>query len=159
MSNAASSIIFDDIFTINAIDKEGKKFDRVSRLYAHSKNYDMDMTLDYNLELFPLQKDQSFALALASSLSRTGPGGAGISAEEAAEADRDVWRPDGKSKGGLHDEYDYVMFGKVYKFDGESGEVVTAYASFGGLLMALTGSYRHMTSIVLGDNIYLLMRK
>lgn len=28
MASAASSIIFDDIFTINAIDKEGKKFDR-----------------------------------------------------------------------------------------------------------------------------------
>jgi len=28
MANTSSSIIFDDIFTINAIDKEGKKFDR-----------------------------------------------------------------------------------------------------------------------------------
>jgi hypothetical protein len=28
MVSAGSSIIFDDIFTINAIDKEGKKFDR-----------------------------------------------------------------------------------------------------------------------------------
>lgn len=28
MATAASSIVFDDIFTINAIDKEGKKFDR-----------------------------------------------------------------------------------------------------------------------------------
>lgn len=35
----------------------------------------------------------------------------------------------------------------------------TAYASFGGLLMSLTGSFRHMTSIVLGDPVYLLMRK
>jgi hypothetical protein len=28
MTSAASSIVFDDIFTINAIDREGKKFDR-----------------------------------------------------------------------------------------------------------------------------------
>jgi len=28
MATAASNIVFDDIFTINAIDKEGKKFDR-----------------------------------------------------------------------------------------------------------------------------------
>lgn len=69
----------------------------------------MDLSLDYNLELFPLQKDQSFALALATSLSRN----AGLSAEDAAEADRDVWRPDKKGKGGLHDEYGYVMYGKV----------------------------------------------
>src|SRR5438445_6822825 len=30
MTTAASNIVFDDIFTINAIDKEGKKFDRGS---------------------------------------------------------------------------------------------------------------------------------
>lgn len=35
----------------------------------------------------------------------------------------------------------------------------TAYASFGGLLMSLTGSFRHMTSIVLGDPVYLLIRR
>jgi DNA-directed RNA polymerase I, II, and III subunit RPABC3 len=65
---------------------------------------------------------------------------------------------------------------KVYKFDGGTTEIVyvcislephpsvltfyrTAYASFGGLLMSLTGSHRHMTSIVLGDPVYVLLRK
>ncbi|KAF8349922.1 hypothetical protein F5887DRAFT_406072 [Amanita rubescens] len=157
MSAPTSNIVFDDIFTINAIDKEGKKFDRVSRLYAHSKNYDMDLTLDYNVELFPLQQDDSFALALASSLARGG--GAAGAAEDGDDKERDVWRPDGKGHRGLEDDYDYVMYGKVYKFDGGTTEIVTAYASFGGLLMSLTGSFRHMTSIVLGDPVYLLMRK
>jgi len=156
MSSTTSNIVFDDIFTINAIDKEGKKFDRVSRLYAHSKSYDMDLTLDFNVELFPLQQDDSFALALASSLSRGGAGGA---IEDGDDKERDVWRPDGKGHRGLEDDYDYVMYGKVYKFDGGASEIVTAYASFGGLLMSLTGSFRHMTSIVLGDPVYLLMRK
>lgn len=31
--------------------------------------------------------------------------------------------------------------------------------SFGGLLMTLTGSYRHMTGIVLGDPVFLLLRR
>ncbi|GLB36307.1 putative RNA polymerase subunit 8 [Lyophyllum shimeji] len=162
MATAASNIVFDDIFTINAIDKEGKKFDRVSRLYAHSKNYDMDLTLDYNVELYPLHKDQNFSLALASSLVRGGPAAGASATDGALEADdkeRDVWRPDGKGRRGLEEDYDYVMYGKVYKFDGGTSEIVTAYASFGGLLMSLTGSFRHMTSIVLGDPVYLLMRK
>ncbi|KAG6842527.1 hypothetical protein C0991_000053 [Blastosporella zonata] len=163
MAAAASSIVFDDIFTINAIDKEGKKFDRVSRLYAHSKNYEMDLTLDYNVELFHLQNEDSFALALASSLARGGaPAGANTAEgiEDAADdKERDVWRPDGKGRRGLEDDYDYVMYGKVYKFDGGTTEIVTAYASFGGLLMSLTGSFRHLTSIVLGDPVYLLVRK
>ncbi|EGN94019.1 hypothetical protein SERLA73DRAFT_189168 [Serpula lacrymans var. lacrymans S7.3] len=161
MASTTSNIVFDDIFNINAIDKEGKKFDRVSRLYAHSKNYDMDLTLDYNIELFPLAKDQNFALALATSLSRDG-GGAGAGADGADDSEgkeRDLWRPDAKRQGGLDDDYGYVMYGKVYKFDGGTAEVVTAYASFGGLLMSLTGSFRHMTNVVLGDPVYLLMRK
>jgi DNA-directed RNA polymerases I, II, and III subunit RPABC3 len=127
MATNSSNIVFDDIFTINAIDKEGKKFDRgmlgvrhlkscfyrlclVSRLYAHSKNYDMDLTLDYNVELFPLKTDQSFALALASSLARGPPVTGGVEDEE---KDSDVWRPDGKGRRGLEEDYDYVMYGKV----------------------------------------------
>ncbi|RPD82658.1 hypothetical protein L226DRAFT_549318 [Lentinus tigrinus ALCF2SS1-7] len=157
MSSNTSNVLFDDIFTINAIDKEGKKFDRVSRLYAHSKNYDMELTLDYNIELFPLQSGQSFALALASSLSRIPQGVSGAVEDE--EKDRDVWRPDAKGRRGLDDDYEYVMYGKVYRFDGGSAEVVTAYASFGGLLMSLTGSHRHMTNIVLGDPVFILLRR
>ena len=66
----------------------------------------------------------------------------------------------------------------MYKFDSGTSEIVyvdgiflillerilksrcsTAYASFGGLLLSLTGSYRHMTSIVLGEPVYVLMRR
>lgn len=130
MASNTSNIVFDDIFTINAIDKEGKKFDRgmfefvlflhhllsnqihsVSRLYAHSKNYDMDLTLDYNIELYPLKNGQSFALALSSSLAKGPQGDAGGGDEE--EKDREVWRPDGKGRGGLEEDYEYVMYGKV----------------------------------------------
>jgi DNA-directed RNA polymerase I, II, and III subunit RPABC3 len=75
----------------------------------------MELTLDYNVELFPLQKDQNFALALASSLGRGGTSGnvAEASQDETNENERDVWRPDGKGSRGLEDEYDYVMYGKV----------------------------------------------
>ncbi|KAJ3534393.1 hypothetical protein NM688_g7143 [Phlebia brevispora] len=116
----------------------------------------MDLTLDYNVELFPLAKSQTFALALASSLAR-GPPTTNDAGEE--EKDLDVWRPDGKGRRGLEEDYDYVMYGKVYRFDGGTAEIVTAYASFGGLLMSLTGSFRHMTNIVLGDPVYILLRK
>jgi DNA-directed RNA polymerase I, II, and III subunit RPABC3 len=77
----------------------------------------MDLTLDYNVELFPLQQDQSFALALASSLARggtqAGTSGADGTTEESDDKDRDVWRPDGKGRRGLEEDYEYVMYGKV----------------------------------------------
>lgn len=84
----------------------------VSRLYGHSKNYDMDLTLDYNVELFPLAKDQSFAMALATSLARGNAATIGTDGG-AEDEDKDIWRPDGKGRRGLEEDYDYVMYGKV----------------------------------------------
>ncbi|KAH7102996.1 RNA polymerase I [Auriculariales sp. MPI-PUGE-AT-0066] len=116
--------VFQDTFIIETIDKEGKKFDRVSRPAS------------------------AITFMLATSLS---PHGAD---DDAAKS----WRPDRESDG-IDKDFEYVMYGKVYKFDEGKNEQVTAYASFGGLLMALTGSYRHMQGIVLGENIYLLIRR
>jgi len=127
----------------------------VSRLTARSANFDMHLSLDVNFELYPLRPHEKFTLALSTSLAR---GGAG-EGTDAEEGDQGIWRPDGKGRRGLEEDYEYVMYGKVYKFDEGTGEIVTAYASFGGLLMALTGSYRHMQGIILGDPVYLLMRR
>jgi DNA-directed RNA polymerase I, II, and III subunit RPABC3 len=77
----------------------------------------MDLTLDYNVELFPLAKEQSFALALASSLAKGVPAaGAVDGVPEEEDKDRDIWRPDGKGRRGLEEDYDYVMYGKVCCF-------------------------------------------
>lgn len=74
----------------------------------------MDLTLDYNIELYPLSKGASFSLALATSLSR-GPPPTTEGGDEDKDKDQDVnvWRPDGQGKGGLDDDYEYVMYGKV----------------------------------------------
>ena len=70
----------------------------------------MELTLDYNVEMFPLVENEQIALALATSLSRGPPTGA--DGEEESK-DGDVWRPDGKGRRGLEEDYDYVMYGKV----------------------------------------------
>ncbi|KAG8926500.1 DNA-directed RNA polymerases I, II, and III subunit RPABC3 [Tulasnella sp. 419] len=153
MANRESNILFDDLFTVYAIDKDGKKFDRVSRLSAKSSNFDMELSLDYNVELYPIYAQDVFSLVLASSLVRDGMG---MSDDDANAG----WRPDGKGLRGLEEDYDYVMYGKVYKFDeSPTSDKTTVYASFGGLLMALTGSFRHLQNIVLGEQVYLLMRR
>jgi RNA polymerase Rpb8 len=171
MTSASSHVVFDDMFTIADIDKEGRKFDRgkrmtcnlikkahaqhththnnnnknnnnkittnhdnnnrsrcfvdihgvvsavcvktVSRLHAHSKNYDMDLTLDYNVELFPLKPGQAFALSLATSLARGGGGPKAEGGLDVEDKDQHVWRPDGKGQKGIEEDYDYVMYGKV----------------------------------------------
>ena len=70
----------------------------------------MDLTLDYNIELLPLKADEQITVALESSLAR-GPPTLNEAGEE--EKDSDVWRPDGKGRRGLEEEFDYVMYGKV----------------------------------------------
>lgn len=74
----------------------------------------MDLTLDYNIELYPLAKGESISVALATSLLRPSEGGA-TNGAEAAEEDKDtyVWRPDGKGQRGIDEDYDYVMYGRV----------------------------------------------
>jgi hypothetical protein len=94
----------------------------VSRLKAESRNYNMRLTLDYNCEIFPLEAGQSVVLALASSLARDPAVSQDGTVEE--DRDRDVWRPDGKDRRGFEDDYDYVMYGRVYRFDpGEKDNV------------------------------------
>jgi hypothetical protein len=82
----------------------------------------MVLTLDYNCEIFPLEVGQNVVLALASSLARDPAVSQDGTVEE--DRDRDVWRPDGKGRRGFEDDYDYVMYGRVYRFDpGDDDEV------------------------------------
>ncbi|ORY81094.1 RNA polymerase, partial [Neocallimastix californiae] len=137
--------LFSDVFEIVEKDKGGKKFDRVSRIQGRSENYEMDLTLDVNTEIYPIEIGEKYALMLASSLSLDG-------------TDKiEIWRD--QSKSSLADDYDYVMYGKVFKYDDSNGSKVAIYVSYGGLLMCLEGDYRHLQNIEVGKCIYLLMRK
>ncbi|KAI8093197.1 RNA polymerase [Halteromyces radiatus] len=157
---AENNILFQDIFDIKDIDPNGKRFDRVSRVIARSENYEMDLTLDVNSELYPLDIAEKFSLMLASSLALDGSTGTDT---------RESWRERAPGERDLSDEYEYVMFGKVYRYDDSTsgsgatnvsaGQRVSVYVSFGGLLMCLEGDYRHLQKITVGENVYLLMRK
>lgn len=150
MASTQSNILFDDLFTITDIDMDGKKYDRgmlldtsaselkhhhalVSRLVATSANLGMHLTLDFNVEIYPLKVNEKFTLVLASTLARGG-------VAEATEG-KDVWRPDGKGQQGLEEDYEYVMHGyvgvslfalccvspkvsQIYKFDEGEGDNV-----------------------------------
>jgi len=70
----------------------------------------MDLTLDVNTEIYPIEIGEKYALMLASSLSLDG-------------TDKiEIWRD--QSKSSLADDYDYVMYGKVFKYDDSNGSKV-----------------------------------
>jgi DNA-directed RNA polymerases I, II, and III subunit RPABC3 len=77
---------------------------KVSRIKATSPSSDLSLILDINSELYPLQKDEVISLNLSSSLRLDGKEDKG-------------WRDLQRGERTLADDYDYVCYGKVYRFD------------------------------------------
>jgi DNA-directed RNA polymerase I, II, and III subunit RPABC3 len=108
-----SSTLFDDIFKVTSV--ESNRYDRVSRITAQSTtSTDIHLTLDINSELFPVVKGNSLTLAIAQTLS--------IDGEDSASAPISGWREPRPGDRSLADDYDYVMYGTVYKFDEAAGD-------------------------------------
>eukprot|EP01089_Gocevia_fonbrunei_P003482 TRINITY_DN13463_c0_g1_i1.p1 TRINITY_DN13463_c0_g1~~TRINITY_DN13463_c0_g1_i1.p1 ORF type:complete len:155 (+),score=34.75 TRINITY_DN13463_c0_g1_i1:72-536(+) len=140
--------LFEDIFEVKNKDPDGKKFDRVSRIECHSENYEMKLILDVNTDIYPVEINDKFTVAISDSL--------------VAEGAPDEF--DQTNQPSLADKFEYVMYGKVFKYVEDKGAStkVSVYVSFGGLLMMLRGDPRNLqgpvNSIKLDSRIYLLMR-
>lgn len=59
--------------------------------------------------------------------------------------------------------FHYVMFGKIYRVEGDDASSETSrlsvYASFGGLLLRLQGDSGSLSSLEVDKNVYLLIKK
>lgn len=67
-----TGVLFEDIFNVKDMDPEGKKFDRVSRLHCESESFKMDLILDINSWLYPMELGDKFRLVLATTLREDG---------------------------------------------------------------------------------------
>jgi len=146
-----AGVLFEDIFDVKDIDPEGKKFDRVSRLHCESESFKMELILDINSWVYPMDLGDKFRLVLATTLREDG------------YAESNEWSPldSGPSRA---DSFEYVMYGKIYRIEGdESSDATTsrlsAYVSFGGLLMRLQGDANNLHGFEVDRHIYLLMKK
>eukprot|EP00823_Brevimastigomonas_motovehiculus_P006309 TRINITY_DN51_c0_g1_i1.p1 TRINITY_DN51_c0_g1~~TRINITY_DN51_c0_g1_i1.p1 ORF type:complete len:160 (-),score=21.64 TRINITY_DN51_c0_g1_i1:494-973(-) len=146
-STTSMPVLFEDMFETTEINPEGKKFEKVSRVVAHSENYDMDLILDINSEIYRLNQGQKFTLVLAKTLNLDG------------SADSKVYNQD--STPSLADNYEYVMYGKVFKIISKSDQkqLVEIYISYGGLLMCLKGDSRNLPTLDPDMRVYLLIKK
>ena len=62
--------------------------------------------------------------------------------------------------GTLIDDYDYVMHGKIFKYQlDEEQRNITIYVSFGGLLMSIKGEVKTLKALQIDSRIYLLMKE
>ncbi|CAG8494218.1 15700_t:CDS:2 [Racocetra fulgida] len=131
-------LLFSDTFNINDCDKDGKKFDR-----------EMELIIDVNTDLYPLDIGDRVNVILTTSLALD-PSKAqsedmitgATSAEEMTQ--KASWREKSSTERDLSDEYEYVMYGKVYKYDEERRS---------------KGDFRHVQNIHVGQQVYLLMKR
>ena len=141
-------MLFHDTFVVEALNPDGKKFDKVTRLRCKSETYDetFGMTIDINSDLFPCKKGERLAVAFAHTLSLEG------------KPDTGVYDQSGDAS--LLDNYDYAMHGTVFHYGHERGnQGVNVYVSFGGMLCRLQGEQRHLSNIELDQKLYCLMRR
>ncbi|XP_053954358.1 DNA-directed RNA polymerases I, II, and III subunit RPABC3 [Anastrepha ludens] len=146
-----AGVLFEDIFNVKDMDPEGKKFDRVSRLHCESESFKMDLILDINSWLYPMELGDKFRLVLATTLREDGC------------PDSGEFNPL-EQEGTRADSFEYVMFGKVYRIEGdeahnEASSRLSAYVSFGGLLMRLQGDANNLHGFEVDQQMYLLMKK
>lgn len=148
-------VLFEDTFEVLERDPDGKKFDRVSRYRCKSDLFEMDLTIDIHVEVYPLDVGQKFRMALASTLNPDGKPDEG-NFDQTLQWEGHPGRPS------LMDDYEYVMYGKLFKFgdDHSTGTPkVEVYVSFGGLLMLLKGDPKKLEELEINSRLYLLVRK
>ncbi len=92
LSLTMAGVLFEDIFDVKDIDPEGKKFDRVSRLHCESESFKMDLILDINSWVYPMELGDKFRLVLANTLREDG-------FPDTGEADREGERSRGRQIG------------------------------------------------------------
>ncbi|KAI3549664.1 RNA polymerase Rpb8 [Colletotrichum paranaense] len=150
MSGSGDVTLFEESFTVTNYDQS--KYDRVARISATSTDNQTLMTLDINIELFSASVSDSLHVVLATSLAHDG-------SKDDEKGWRDVTKGTQDREPSLADMFDYVCYGKIYKFeDADDGQTIKAYVSFGGLLMSLEGPYKKLTPLRV-DYVYLLIKK
>ncbi|XP_014481769.1 PREDICTED: DNA-directed RNA polymerases I, II, and III subunit RPABC3 isoform X1 [Dinoponera quadriceps] len=124
----------------------------VSRLHCESESFKMDLILDINCWLYPMELGDKFRLVLATTLREDG------------YPDGNEWNATEQEGGSRADSFEYVMSGKVYRIEGdeasnEPSSRLSAYVSFGGLLMRLQGDANNLHGFEIDQYMYLLMKK
>ncbi|GAW83519.1 RNA polymerase subunit 8c [Plasmodium gonderi] len=135
----ASNTLFEDRFVISSVDNS--KFEKVSRIKAKSTGYDAELILDVHSELFKVEEKKAIYLALQDNF-------LGRNENSSWEEGENV----------SLNTVEYIMSGRIFKFEELSSERRTVYASFGGLMMALTTDKQFIGDLEVDMKIYLLTK-
>jgi DNA-directed RNA polymerase I, II, and III subunit RPABC3 len=141
-----SSILLEDTLQVSAVDREGKMFQRVSRVEGSSQLNEVQITLDIHSELYPMEVGQSHSLVIASSLSLDG------------SENKGSYNIHENHSNTLLGKYSYCMYGKIFRHTMEKNQLVV-HISFGGLLMTIAGQPTDLAQLEPDSYVYLLLKK
>ncbi|EWC47905.1 hypothetical protein DRE_02787 [Drechslerella stenobrocha 248] len=142
---SGDAILVSETLSVNSVNSE--KYDRVSRISG--SNPDVKFHLDINHDLYVVAAGETIELVLASTLKLDGSS----DIEKAKQGWREL-----DEQPTLADGYDYVCYGKIYRFEESGVDSIKAFVSFGGLLLYLEGSAKKLTTLK-HEYIYLLVKK
>lgn len=142
---AQKNELFSDTIRINDIDKDGKFFEKVSRIEATGEETYCKISLDINCDIYQVSKENIYNILITKSL-------------DGNPSDNKFTFDVYTKKSSLVDSFDYIMHGKVFKYT-EEGNNITTYASFGGLILGITGPPKVLKELKVDERIYLLLKK
>ena len=136
-------ILFSSTFKVERMDDS--RFDKVARFYCTSQG--TNLFVDINVDVYPVQKNNELVVTFASTILKNGA------------PVPDTYDPTLFEQETLADDYEYVMYGKVFKFINEKDKKISIVMSFGGLLAVLQGEPAQFKGIELNSSIFLLAKK
>lgn len=133
-------------FRVDTIDPDGRVYMRVSRAVCTSDDGSVTLITDFNREEYQLLQGDRITVCLASTLDREGHKGDPV-------YDHSLYHRDS-----LLSDYEYAMHGRVYEC-APSATGVDVLASFGGLLMKVSGPLSTLRELRLDTDVFLLIKK
>eukprot|EP00403_Amphidinium_massartii_P043166 CAMPEP_0178439048 /NCGR_PEP_ID=MMETSP0689_2-20121128/35939_1 /TAXON_ID=160604 /ORGANISM="Amphidinium massartii, Strain CS-259" /LENGTH=153 /DNA_ID=CAMNT_0020061533 /DNA_START=62 /DNA_END=523 /DNA_ORIENTATION=- len=148
--SSTHKFLFEDTFNIKSVDNS--RFERAGRIDCTSEDFgENTLELDINNIIWPVSSGEKIFVALTDNVS---PVAGQNKLTNAYDHDPRVL---GAS---VMDDFEYVMYGRVYKKEDVKGKnTATVFVSYGGLLMKLKSNSVQLKDFHLGDSLYLLIRK
>lgn len=135
-------VLFEDVLEVIGVDLDGKVFEKVSRLSCKTEGIEADISLDINIEVYPVKAGDKFSFVIVSKLSENGK--------------EELYYKKNREKG-REEDYEYVACGRVFIRD-FSEKKLSLSISFGGLLMKIE-THSALKELEDGMKVYLMLKK
>mmetsp|Transcript_26753 Transcript_26753/g.23617 ORF Transcript_26753/g.23617 Transcript_26753/m.23617 type:complete len:146 (+) Transcript_26753:34-471(+) len=140
-----TDLLIDDTLRIHTINADGKHFDKVSRIHGKTEVYEYEVVLDINTDVYPMTDEVFYKFGI------TKPFTIG------EDDEGDYYAIDSMVTTKFKD-YDYVMHGKVFRFElHPDPSIISQYISFGGLILKIKGDIKYLKELEIDSQVFMVL--